>query len=216
MDRFSFRSLPNLSGLSLHAAAPTQDYVTLNAKQAARLNAERGREPLTFADYDEAKSYFSLPRPDDGRYSDAFDSYEYFDAEALHSWVKTRNARGYIVTNPKTGEKMAGKDIRELLDIRREQQRQERERQEQQRREEESQRLGMTLEQYDAYLERQRQALRLHMSLEQYDAYLKRQEQARQERRERLRQARQRREDAEAEAELRAREWEAGRDAGDG
>ena len=48
-------------------------FVTLDDAQAARLNQERGREPLSFSDY-EAKRYFCLPRPRGGMYRDAFDS----------------------------------------------------------------------------------------------------------------------------------------------
>ena len=89
-------------------------FVTLDAKQAARLNSERGREPLSFADYG-AKRYFRLPRPRGGCYRDAFDSYEYFDAEALHGWVQSQKAKGLSVTNPKTSKRIAKKDLDELL-----------------------------------------------------------------------------------------------------
>ena len=122
-------------------------FVTLDDAQAARLNQERGREPLSFSDY-EATRYFRLPRPRGGMYRDAFDSYEYFDAAALFHWVESQRARNETATNPKTSQRITKKDLDELLHEEGDRER-ERERLEKQR----------ALEQERKRLEREREQL---------------------------------------------------------
>ena len=142
-------ALPNLSGLALHAAAPTQDFVTLNAEQAARLNRgegdrEDGCEPLTLKKYKAGQEYFRLrkPPPQGGVARDELLDYDYFDPESLWKWAEDTGQ------NPVNRQPIPDSEYHLLYN-----------RQMQPywaaARAQAAARQGMTLEQYDARLDRQ-------------------------------------------------------------
>ena len=200
-------ALPNLAGLSLRPSAPTQELVTLTDKEAERLNrGEEGRydghEPITMEDYEGGKQYFRVrkPPPLGGVPRVALFDYHYFDPAELWRFARWNRS------NPITRQPITPRDqwwqMRERFDN------------------DWGNYVPQTaheLEQIILYqihqqaqIARERERRRLGMTFEQYDAFQERQMQAR---RERQQQARREREAAEAEAERRAREWEAGRDA---
>jgi len=142
-------ALPNLSGLSLHAAAPTQELVTLDAKQAARLNRGEekrgdGREPLTLEEYSAGEYFRVRKRPTlGGEPRDELFDYDYLDPDELWKWAEDTGQ------NPLNRQRLSDADYHELwlrqiqpyLAAARAQA---------------AAREGMTLEQYDARLDRQR------------------------------------------------------------
>ena len=147
-------ALPNLSGLSLHAAAPTQELVTLDAKQAARLNRGEekrgdGREPLTLEEYSAGEYFRVRKRPTlGGEPRDELFDYDYLDPDELWKWAEDTGQ------NPLNRQRLSDADYHELW-----------------------------LRQIQPYLAaaRAQAAAREGMTLEQYDARLDRQEREREE-----------------------------------
>jgi len=82
--------LPNMAGLSLNGA-PTSEMMEdrLTPAQVAQLNGNGGREPLTLLDYDDRTLYFRVERRDPDRFPTEFERYDYYDVDALSSWVKS-------------------------------------------------------------------------------------------------------------------------------
>ena len=159
-------ALPNLAGLALHAAAPTQEFVTLDDKQAERLNRgeenrEDGREPLTLEKY-KAGEYFRVrkPPPQGGEPRDELFDYDYFDPAKL--WRAARTNR----ENPVNRQRISDSDYDDLRDRFSTKREREEEREDVYRRwilrreqlAREAALRGMTLEQYQAFLQQRRRS----------------------------------------------------------
>jgi len=219
-------ALPNLSGLSLHAAAPTSKFVRYYAADYAALDDETRKEkahcPISLEPFKEGQLVYQATKEEGG-------SGLYYRIENYLHWLEVGNG-----CDPCTRLARAPHAVRKLRDeIVKEAAFQEDLRMAKYGvkppdgferggyyGEERATLLRRVFEDWDqirlhqiqqqAQRARERERQRLRMTVEQYAAFQERQQQAR---RERQQQARREREAAEAEAERRAREREAGRDA---
>ena len=222
-------ALPNLSVLSLHAAAPTSRFVRYYAADYAALDAETRKEkahcPISLEPFKEGQLVYQATKEEGG-------SGLYYTIEDYLRWLEVGNGRDpstrvgrahHVVhtlrdeivkeaffqedlskakngVKPPDGFSRSGYYDEERVQL-----------------------LWRAFENWDeirryqiqqqAQRARERERRNLGMNVEQYAAFQERQMQAREERQRRQQQARREREAAEAEAERRAREREAGRDA---
>jgi len=110
-------SFPNLSGLSLHATAPTQEFYTLKEGEAKTLNqGEEGRDDgevaVRMVPFEEGKVYFRVrkPEPGGGAARNKLFDYDYFVPSDLWEWSRTNRQ------NPMNRQPLSAADYAELRD----------------------------------------------------------------------------------------------------
>ena len=100
--------LPNLSGLSARAVAPTGDFATISRNHANKLNGTRGandgHEPLLQKPYKAGDVYFRLLRPGKQLGSENPNDYDWFDPEELYKWVWEQGGSNPLNRSPVSDE----------------------------------------------------------------------------------------------------------------